>query len=143
MFYLKSKDGRTEYSGVDRPVFYNGVWSAGDYTAVDSVGAMSAWHGSSVVSPIEFKLRFTPLEQVAIAQLRKYDGAGEETPDAAKLQAAAVLDVFFSMIDDPRLTEIDLNSEAVIDGCAFCVSIGIITAERMAEITADAEKPVQ
>jgi len=136
------KNAGTVLAETEYPFEYdsqNKFWHNSDRIVGDAKRAFKQFKLESVISPVNFKLRFTPLEQVAIAQLRKYDGAGEETPDEAKLQAAAVLNVLFAMIDDQRLNQIDLRSKSVIDGVAFCHSAGLISGDRIPEILADAE----
>lgn len=44
----------------------------------------------------------------------------------------AVLDDWFSIINDPRLQDIDLTLQATQDGPPFLVSVGLLAAERKA-----------
>lgn len=72
-----------------------------------------------IISPVEFKLLFTPQERLAIK---------------AEIVNDDVLEDLFTILDDPRLKEVNLNLEsnkAVMD---YLESKGLITAERKAEI---------
>ncbi len=84
------------------------------------------------ISPVAFKLLFTSAERVAIATARAYTGTSA-APKALKLG----LDDLFSIIDDPRLNEIQLAHPAVGDGLAALQAAGIITAERGIAIRAN------
>ncbi len=71
------------------------------------------------LSPIEFKLCFQPGERVAIKAARVTD---------------PILEDAFSLLDDPRLTHVDLalaSTQGLID---YCVAQGLLTPGRAAEI---------
>lgn len=72
-----------------------------------------------IISPVEFKLLFTPQERMAIKAARATD---------------EILDDLFTIIDDPRLKEVNLNLESNKAVMAYLESKGLITAERKAEI---------
>lgn len=72
-----------------------------------------------IISPVEFKLLFTPQERMAIIAERAND---------------PILDDLFSILDDVRLKEINLNLESNKAVMAYLESKGLITAERKAEI---------
>jgi len=72
-----------------------------------------------IISPVEFKLLFTPQERLAI----KVEQAND-----------AILDDLFSILDDPRLKEINLNLESNKAVMEYLQSKGLITADRKAEI---------
>ena len=72
-----------------------------------------------IISPVEFKLLFTPQERLAI----KAEQANDE-----------ILDDLFSILDDPRLKEINLNLESNKAVMEYLQSKGLITAGRKAEI---------
>lgn len=72
-----------------------------------------------IISPVEFKLLFTPQERMAIIAERAND---------------PILDDLFSMLDDVRLKEINLNLESNKAVMAYLESKGLITGERKAEI---------
>ena len=71
------------------------------------------------VSPVEFKLLFTSPERVAIKAARQTD---------------PIVDDFFSIVEDPRLTHVDLGLSSTADGLAYLVSQNLLTAERRAQI---------
>ncbi len=73
------------------------------------------------VSPVEFKLLFTALERVAIKAARGND---------------PVIDDFFSIIEDPRLTHVNLGLQSTQDALAYLESKGLITAVRRQQILA-------
>lgn len=69
------------------------------------------------ISPIEFKLRFTAPERVAI-----YASTDPIVKD------------FVSLLDDVRLTSVDLNLKATIDAIHYLASQGLIEQGRINEI---------
>lgn len=83
------------------------------------------------VTPPEFLLLFTPAERIAIRQARAYSGNEED-----KQTTALILDDWFAIIEDPRLTLVDLELPQTQEGLGFLVSEGIISAERKSEIEA-------
>jgi len=81
------------------------------------------------ISPVEFKMLFAVSERLAIRAIREYAGA-----DPAQRQAALVIDDWFDILDDPRLTMVDLALPQPQDGLDFLVSTSVLTAERRDEI---------
>lgn len=71
------------------------------------------------VSPVEFKLLFTAQERVAIRAVRDTD---------------PVIDDFFDILDDPRLTSVDLTSSTTRGMVDYLVSKAFLTAKRRDEI---------
>ena len=71
------------------------------------------------VSPVEFKLLFTAAERVAIKAARATD---------------TVIDDFYDIVEDPRLTHVDLGLKSTRDAIGYLVAQNLITAERTAEI---------
>ena len=69
------------------------------------------------VSPIEFKLLFTAPERVAI-----------------KASADAIVQDFFSIVEDPRLTHVDLALSSTQDALEYLTMVGLIGAGRKAQI---------
>ena len=67
------------------------------------------------VSPIEFKLLFTSAERVAIKVARATD---------------AVIDDFYDIVEDPRLTHVDLGLQSTKDAIAYMVSKTLLTQDR-------------
>ncbi|MDW5419055.1 hypothetical protein R6242_21010 [Iodobacter sp. CM08] len=72
-----------------------------------------------LLSPPEFKLLFLPAERVAIKALRATD---EYIAD------------FFSIIDDPRLTQVDLSLQSTRLALTYLEEKKLITPARHAEI---------
>lgn len=73
------------------------------------------------VSPVEFKLLFTPAERVAIKAARATD---------------PVIDDFFEIVEDPRLSHVNLGLQSTQDALAYLETKGLITAERRIQILA-------
>lgn len=71
------------------------------------------------VSPIEFKLLFTAPERVAIKTIATTDPLVED---------------FLAIIDDSRLTVVDLSLKSTIDALTYLESLQLITSTRKAEI---------
>ncbi len=71
------------------------------------------------VSPVEFMLLFTSPERVAIKTARIAD---------------PIIDDFLDIVEDPRLTQVDLGLKSTQDALSYFVSLGILTAERRTEI---------
>jgi hypothetical protein len=71
------------------------------------------------VSPVEFKLLFTSAERLAIKAARATD---------------PVVDDFFDIVDDPRLTEVDLALQSTQNGLAYLVNQSLLSEERKAII---------
>jgi hypothetical protein len=71
------------------------------------------------VSPVEFKLLFTPQERVAIKSARVND---------------PVIDDFMEIVGDPRLTYVDLNLQSTQDALGYLMAKGIITEDRKTQI---------
>lgn len=73
------------------------------------------------LTPVQFKLLFTSVERIAIY--------------AAK-DADPVLSDALGLLDDPRLTEVDLNLQSNRDLVAYLSAKGLIAAERIPAILA-------
>ena len=71
------------------------------------------------VSPIEFKLLFTSQERVAIKSARNTD---------------PVVDDFYDIVEDPRLTHVDLGLQSTQYALAYMAANGLIAESRVAEI---------
>lgn len=71
------------------------------------------------VSPVEFMLLFTPQERVAIKATRSSD---------------PVISDFFDIVDDPRLTQVNLALTSTQDCLDYLIFKGLLAAERKAEI---------
>ena len=71
------------------------------------------------VSPIEFKLLFTPQERVAIKVARQTD---------------PVIDDFYDIVEDPRLTHVDLGLASTQSALDYLTAQGLLAEGRKAEI---------
>ena len=71
------------------------------------------------VSPVQYKLLFTVQERIAIATAKATD---------------PVLQDLYGILDDPRLTEVDLNLASTQGALDYLISQGLIEADRKAEI---------
>jgi hypothetical protein len=69
------------------------------------------------VSPVEFKLLFTAPERIGI-----------------KTSTDPVVQDFFEIVNDPRLTLVDLGLQSTQDALSYLASLGLISVERRAEI---------
>lgn len=76
---------------------------------------------SPKVSPVEFKLLFTPQERVAIKAARATDPA---------------IDDFYDIVEDPRLTHINLGLQSTQDALGYLETKGLITDARRVQILA-------
>ncbi|MEI4262781.1 hypothetical protein [Roseovarius sp. D0-M9] len=73
------------------------------------------------VSPVEFKLLFTSAERVKLKELRATD---------------PILDDFWSIVDDPRATQIRLSLSSTQQGVGYAVQ-ELVTAGTVASADAD------
>ena len=71
------------------------------------------------VSPVEFMFLFTSSERVAIKARRATD---------------PIIDDWLDIVQDPRLTHVDLALQSTQDALTYLVSLDIITDERRDEI---------
>lgn len=69
------------------------------------------------VSPVEFKLLFTSVERVAI-----------------KASTDAIVQDFFSIVEDPRLTHVDLALKSTQDALSYLEALSLIAEGRKDEI---------
>ena len=74
---------------------------------------------SPKVSPIEFMLLFTSPERVAIKALRQTD---------------PIVDDFLDIIEDPRLTFVDLGLGSTVSAIDYMIYAGLVAPERKAAI---------
>ena len=72
-----------------------------------------------IISPVEFKLLFTPQERVSIKK---------------EISTDEIIEDLFTILDDPRLTNVNLNLESNVAIMDYLEQKGLITAERKAEI---------
>lgn len=67
------------------------------------------------VSPVEFKLLFTAAERVAIKAARATD---------------SVIDDFYDVVEDPRLTYVDLGLQSTREAIDYLIGKGLVSEER-------------
>ena len=100
-------------------VLNDGIWSAPAVVVTDPVEPEVVY---PVFSPVEFKLLFTSAERIKLGELRATD---------------PILDDFFSILDDPRLTEVRLDRPSVQQGVEYSMSVlitaGVIADQAMAD----------
>jgi hypothetical protein len=72
-----------------------------------------------LLTPVEFKLLFTPTERIAIKNTRPTD---------------EILDDFMDIIDDPRLDTVNFNLQSTKDAIDYLVSIEVLTVERAVQV---------
>lgn len=99
-------------------------WLVGDTIFADPEQSCAVTQFATTLSPVQFKLCFTAPERVAAKAL-----INAEEPDA-------LLADFWSILDDPRLTEVDLGLASTQAGIDYLVSLGVITAERAVQVKA-------
>lgn len=103
------------------------AWIAGSQRFSDETGDEYAFEPDAPVveppkvSPVEFKLLFTAGERVAIKAARASD---------------PVIDDFFSIIEDPRLTHVNLGLQSTQDALGYLETKGLITDARRVQILA-------
>lgn len=106
-----------------RPEWIAGIWECGEFRITDVTRAayrvIEPLTETTKVSPVEFKLLFTAQERVAIKAARGND---------------PVIDDFFSIIEDPRLTHVNLGLRSTQDALAYLESKDLITASRREQI---------
>ena len=81
------------------------------------------------VSRPEFKMLFTLTERLAIKVAR--EGGATEEEQTIKM----VLDDFYELIEDDKLGAIEVDHPQVQEGLNYLVSTGLLTEERMEEIS--------
>jgi hypothetical protein len=94
--------------------FIDGVLTKPEPVVIEPVVATQK---TTELSPIEFKLRFTAPERVAIYQ-----------------STDLIVKDFVSLLDDVRLTKVDLTLQANIDALGYLASLDLIAPERIEEI---------
>ena len=98
--------------------FKNDIWNPPVIQDIQEIGEVR-------ISPFEFKLLFTPLERLAINEVKSTD---------------PLISDFFTIIEDPRMSIVDLTLQSTKDIINHLVSVNIITQERSVDILA--AKPV-
>ncbi|WP_417552870.1 hypothetical protein [Marinomonas fungiae] len=125
MSYGRIKNGVVVDIATEPKTQYHPILSAEFVEIPDDVGAGWTFNGTeyappadpepieletvkrAIISPVEFKLLFTLSERVAIAELRKTD---------------PVLDDFYTLLDDTRLTAVDLAATSIVEGVEYVIN---------------------
>jgi hypothetical protein len=101
----------------------NGWWrdpTTGEWSAPEPAEEQPATAPDAPkVSPVEFKLLFSPQERVAIKAARGTD---------------PVIADFFDIVEDPRLTFVDFGLQSTKDAIAYLASKDLLTEARAAEV---------
>lgn len=92
------------------------VWAA---PATAATPAAATIPRKTVVTPPEFLLLFTASERIAIRTARASD---------------PVVADWLAILEDPRLSEVDVSRPATLDGLAYLAANDLITQARAAEI---------
>lgn len=90
-------------------------------TAPDPLSVPAPVTEAPKVSPIQFKLLFTAQERVTMKAARATD---------------PVIDDFFDIVEDPRLTLVDLGLQSTRDALTYLVSQDLLTQDRANEVLA-------
>lgn len=94
-----------------------GKWSAP--TPIEPVAPVAPAPVYPKVSPVQFKLLFTPQERVAIKAARATD---------------PVIDDFYDIVEDVRLTHVDLGLKSTQAAIGYLAQQGLINQSRVSEI---------
>ena len=100
MYGLKHTDTTETYESETLPIWKNGIWTIGDIIIQDYDKSWFIF--STIITPIQFKLRFTPQERVAIYA-----------------STDPIIKDFISILDDPRLNEVNLFLQSTIDAVQY------------------------
>lgn len=104
------------------PIWAGGVWECGDQRFMDVGKNIYTPFNEPNVSPVEFKLLWTSQERAAIKTLKDTD---------------PIVDDFYEIIDDPRLTLVNLSltstQQAVDYLLAKLVAADVLTEEQVAD----------
>lgn len=108
----------------ENPITYSDEhrgWVTQNQIVIDTDLAFTVETPAPKVSPVEFKLLFTAQERVAIKAARASD---------------PIIDDFFEIAEDPRLTYVDLGLESTQAALSYLVTKELITEVRKADILA-------
>ncbi|MDP3876025.1 MAG: hypothetical protein Q8Q50_03500 [Methylobacter sp.] len=126
--YAYIRDGVVAHIATSNGEYLQGVEAVVPCDELVTVGML--WDGTAFgrpsvvaaypkVSPVEFKLLFTSSERVAIKAIRPTD---------------AIVDDFYDIMDDPRLTEVDLALQSVQAALGYLTALGMLAAGRREDI---------
>jgi len=116
MYQLKHIASNTVINVSNRPVLNGGVWDCGDQRFLDPGGDQYEIVNTTpaAIPVIGFKLLFPIANRVAINAARSTD---------------AIIEDFYSLLDDPRTETVDLALPAVQEMLNYLVEHTLITAE--------------
>lgn len=111
---------RYEFNGSELVDKYVGKTDKEVHDAIIEAAAQAVTANAiTKVSPVEFKLLFTPQERIAIKAIRATD---------------AVIDDFYDIAEDPRLTHVDLSLSTTQQAIGYMVTLNLLTQERATQI---------
>lgn len=123
MWKLENIETGGQLNSSTQPEWAGGVWDCGDFRVTDPTGkAYSVTElppAAPKVSPVEFKMLFTSVERVAIRTARTTD---------------PTVDDFFDLVEDPRLTYVDLALPSVQGALHYLAAAQLIADARIPEI---------
>lgn len=120
-YLLKNPAGAVIAESASRPVYdqLRKAWAAGGGLFADPAIEMvvDELHDTAplTVSPVEFKLLFTAQERVMIKAARASD---------------AMIDDFFDIVEDPRLTHVDLGLQSTRDAIDYLIGKELVDPAR-------------
>ena len=106
-------------------ILENGKWTAPVIPEPDPAPAPEPVIAYAKVSPIEFKLLFTSQERVAIKASRATDLA---------------IDDFYDIVEDPRLTFVDLGLNSTQQALQYMSAQSLIAPERIEQILSNQQQ---
>ncbi len=107
-------------------ILSDGIWSAPPEPDLsEDEFPTSPEQAYPILNPVEFKLLFTSAERLKLNELRKTD---------------PVLDDFLGIIDDPRLTQVDLGLQSIQDGITTCLTALVAAGAIEGQVQADKRK---
>ena len=123
MYQLKHVASNTIINVSSQPVLSGGVWDCGDRRFLDPGGDQYEVVSTTpaAIPVIGFKLLFPIANRVAINDARATD---------------PIIEDFYSLLDDPRTTVVDLSLPAVQEMLNYLVDHTLITSELRDDILA-------
>ena len=110
----------SERQSMQKPVWEDGAWNLGNERILDPDKTLfQEVEHYPTISVIKFKLLFTTQERVAINGARKTDN---------------IIDDYLRILNDPRLSDIDLNLPIIAEALQYFVSQSILNSDRPAQI---------
>lgn len=128
-YLLKNTAGAVIAESAARPIYNQSrlAWATADGLYADPVIELviEEVHDAVplTVSPVEFRLLFTAAERVAITAARPSD---------------PVIHDFYTIVEDPRLTHVDLGLQSTCDAIDYLIAQGLVDAARREAILSGA-----